>query len=525
LELRFIFLCALASLREKKYLMNKKKQHMPMKKNKSQNNNVYGAFRPGSDPEQDAWLTAFFIENHLDYYTHPDHAATPEQVRFMVYIEEDERYYPCSLKMFNAIMSRKKSKFLAGQYQAAYQRVQALFRDQIEDENERRYLEALLRIKYEHEIKDQIMIPSRLEKRLLRILLNRTQIEDPCLEEKTRRNHRMAQVLEGAPLLAAMNQLDEKDLQALPETLSGLRELADYMEFHHLLNLAVKPDLWMIDNAGRMDAEALRQLIRGPIRGKGLQPLLAFLGITLSDTDTASPARGKRILWLAHEAGEIVGDLALIKYLTKLGHKVIIAFKRAPKYTRVCIQDTFEDPVLSRALEGALLLTDNNLSKNELVQQLKSDYSVIVISDGTRESLNLLLASTTFARMFKEVDGVISRGHDQKRRFFNTPFQFTQDIYNISRDDAGHAQIELKPRHPAVIKFAHADLEKRARSIIERMAEARQKGMTVIFYSGIIGSIPGKIKVAKKVMTVFIQYLIKQSDMTYILNFARKSAL
>ena len=489
-----------------------------MKTDKSLKPNIYGSYQPGIDPEQDAWFTAFFIENHLDYYTHPDHAATPEQVRFMVYTEEDDRYYPCSLKMFDTIMAREESKYLASQYQAAYLRVLELVNAQIEDKTERRYLEALLRIKYEHEIKDQIMIPSRLEKRLLRIFMNRTQIEDPRLEDKTLRNRRMAEMLESTPLHDAMNRLEAQEMHSLPKTLSGLRELADYMEFHRLLNLAVEQSLWKDDKNEPADAQMLLQLIRRPIKGQGLQPLLEFLGIVLARTDTAYKPRGKKILWLANESGEIVGDLSLIKYLIHLGHKIIIVLKGGPIYTRACFQDAFEDSVLSRAFEGALLLTDSNLRKNELVQHLKSDYSLIVISDGTREKLNLLLVSTTFARMFKEVDGVISRGSDQKKRFFDTPFQFTQDIYNIRRDKNGLAHIAFKPRHPDIIKFAHADLEKKARSIIERMAEARQKGMTVIFYSGIIGSIPGKIKVAKKIMTTFIHHLEQQSDMTFIIN-------
>jgi hypothetical protein len=50
----------------------------------------------GETPERDAWYTAFFIENHLDYFTHPHHAASPEQIRFMVFSEDDERFYPCS---------------------------------------------------------------------------------------------------------------------------------------------------------------------------------------------------------------------------------------------------------------------------------------------------------------------------------------------------------------------------------------------------------------------------------------------
>jgi hypothetical protein len=51
-------------------------------------------YKPGEDPIRDAWYTTFFIENHLDYYAYPDHVYPPEQVRFMVYTEGNERFYP-----------------------------------------------------------------------------------------------------------------------------------------------------------------------------------------------------------------------------------------------------------------------------------------------------------------------------------------------------------------------------------------------------------------------------------------------
>ncbi|MDH3799085.1 MAG: hypothetical protein OES70_10605, partial [Desulfobacterales bacterium] len=102
----------------------------------------------GENPERDAWYTAFFIENHLDYYSHPDHAATPEQVRFMVFVEEDERYYPCSDRMFESIINRNKSRFLQEQYATVRAKMLALIEKQIEDELERGYLEALIKIKH-----------------------------------------------------------------------------------------------------------------------------------------------------------------------------------------------------------------------------------------------------------------------------------------------------------------------------------------------------------------------------------------
>ncbi len=226
----------------------------------------------------------------------------------------------------------------------------------------------------------------------------------------------------------------------------------------------------------------------------------------------------KKILWLTDEAGEIMADMAIIKYLVKLGHKGIVVFKDGPLFTKVDFYDALEDEILSYELKGAFFIKEKSLGKNELIRIIRSDNDIIAISDGISENINLLLTSTTFARFFKEADFIISRGHDQKRRFFDTHFQFTQDIFSISAGENDSVNISYKPKHPSVIKFSYEDLEKKARTIIDQMADAKKKGMTVIFYSGIIGSVPGKIRTAKKIMSVFIQRLKEQFAMTFIIN-------
>jgi hypothetical protein len=50
------------------------------------------------------------------------------------------------------------------------------------------------------------------------------------------------------------------------------------------------------------------------------------------------------------------------------------------------------------------------------------------------------------------------------------------------------------------------------------MEAAKQKGMTVVFYSGIIGSIPGKVAMAKKIMSTYVQFLKEQFAETFIIN-------
>jgi len=386
--------------------------------------NAKKPYQTGKNPEMDAWFTAFFIENHLDYYTYPDHAAPPEQVRFMVYTEEDERYYPCSDYMFEAIMNRKQSVFLQKKYSEVLPRILTLIDEQIEDKKEKEYLKSLIKIKYEHETRDEIMIPSRLEKRLMMIFLNRTLIEDPYFSEKNLRNRRVSQILKSEAFNKAINYVAVSDLADPPTTLTEIKELLEHLELKRLLSLSVESSLWQSDQAESFAVDDYLQLFNRQITGNGVEPLLRFLGI-LGKDKSPEAAQAKKILWVANEAGEVMVDLAVIRYLAKLGHKIIIAFKEGPLFTKINFNDIRKDEILNRELEGALWITEKNLGKNELAKTFRSDNNIIAISDGTRENLNLLLTSTTFARIFKEVEasfpGGMNRSGDSLIPTFNLP--------------------------------------------------------------------------------------------------------
>ena len=474
-------------------------------------------YKPGQDPSTDAWYTAFFIENHIDYYAYPNRVATPEQVRFMVYTEENERYYPCSDRMFSTIMRRENLQFLQGKYEEVLHRILNLIDRQIEDEWDKAFLKSLIKTKYQHETRDGIMIPSRLEKRLLKIYVDRTQIEDPYLSEKAQRNQRASRVLNSKVFQRALDHVDDALLLSSPDSLERIKDRVDYLKLRRLLALSVERALWESDEISRYTVEDYLKLLSRPLTGDGVEPLWQFLRVQRKEGASGVP-QSKKILWLADEAGEVIVDLAIIRYLAGLGHKIIIAFKDEPLFTKVDFYDAQEDETLAKELEDALLIKEKGLGKNELVNILKSDKNIMAVSDGTRENLNLLLASTTFARIFKEVECVISKGPDQRRRFFDTHFRFTQDIYSIAEDENGLASIWYKARHPAVAKFSHKGLERRAQAIISQVEAAKQKGMTVIFYSGIIGSVPGKVDMAKKIMLTYTQYLKDQSARTFIIN-------
>lgn len=469
----------------------------------------------GKNPEKDAWYTAFFIENHLDHNSYPDQVATPEQVRFMVYTEEDERFYPCSDKMFVSIINRNNPDFIQERYNLVLERILKVIDEQIEEPNENSFLKSLIKIKFMHETRDRLMLPSRLEKRLLRIFINHSHTLDPYLCEKVFRNVQTGNALKSEAFKKALNRIDTSYLTEPPNTISDIRKLADYLELKRLFALSVETSLWTSAKSAGFDEDDFLELFKRNFTGNGVE--LLFDSLCVRENGKAQEAR-RKILWLMDEAGEVMVDIAIIKNLVKLGHRIIVVFKEGPLFTKVDFIDSMEDESLKGELKGTFFIKDRYLGKNELIKIIRSDNEIIAISDGIHENVNLLLSSTTFARFFKEVDFVISRGHDQKRRFFDTHFQFTQDIYNVSAGDDDSVNINYKPKHPSVIKFSYEDLEKKAVTIIGQMNEAKKKGMTVIFYSGIIGSIPGKIHIAKKIMSVFIQHLKEQLSMTFIIN-------
>lgn len=477
---------------------------------------AHGNLQNGNDPEKEAWMTAFFIENHLDYFTYPDHAASPEQVRFMVYTETGQRYYPCSDRMFSIIMARRPSNHLKQKYAVALKRILDLVDSQIEDPWEGAYLKSLITIKHQHETRDGIMIPSRVQKRLMAIFQKRTQIEDPYLIEKTVRNRRAGQRLASETFHKALNHVNEKDLKNPPPTLAEIKRLVSYLELRRLLKLCAANELWEEVSESSFAEERYREMFHCRLVGDGVTRFFDAIGLSPGTWHTEISR--KKILWLADESGEILVDFQIIRALIRLGHKVILAFKDGPLFTKADFYDAQDDAVLQQELNDAMVISDPRMTKNDLLKTLKSDHSLFVLSDGTKENVNLLLVSTTFARLFKEVDVVLSRGHDQQRRFFTTQFRFTQDIINITAEGQNTVAIRFKPRHPAVIKFSHADLENKAQEIIDRMAEAAAQGMSVMFYSGIIGSIPGKIDMAKKIMSVFVDHLRQQYTGTFIIN-------
>jgi len=470
---------------------------------------THNGFTPiqiGKDPDIDAWFTAFFLENHIDPFAYPTKVSTLEQIEFMVYTENNERFYPCSDNMFDAIMSRNYPDFLKKEYQRVYDKVIKLVDDLIDSDYDQQFLKSLIKIKYDHEIETGLLIPSRLEKRLYKIFLSRTHIENPYFDEKKKENSRAKKFLTSETFKKALNQINGSIENIDNLSLYELREKIKEIEFHRLLSLLSAPHLWTGINFKIPTLSQIKTIFNTQISGNGMACLTELIHTPKS-----------KILWLLDESGAALVDIFIANFLANLGHTVILAVKETPVFKKISLTDTRTDPILAKALETAQFIHEKTIGKNKLVQLLKQDKNIYVISDGTQETLNLLLTSTTFSRIFKEADCVISRGREQKNRLIDTHFQFTRDIINISPDNKG-LSITFKPCHPDFINFSHTDLEEKANKIIEQMKSAKARNMTVMFYSGIIGSIPGKIDVAKEIMGLFIQDLNQLSADLFIIN-------
>jgi uncharacterized protein with ATP-grasp and redox domains len=470
------------------------------------------------EPRQKAWLHSFLDENHLNYTTSPDLVASPAQVRFMVVMDQDDPYYPCSERLYTEIMARVQSSLLGELYSEVWTRISHMVQEKVEDQEQQKFLTDLLYTKYQHETSNYNIIPSRVEKRLFKLFLVTTQIEDPLIVEKTARNKRAMEILKSPDFLRAINKLagPHHPGESFKEgSFESLRRHIDALKLRRLFTASVRKELW--ETGGPIPTyEQWKEIFSSEPSGDGWEHLESFLLTPIKDL--AGHWKRRTILYLADRAGEIVFDVALVEMLIRLGHTVILVVKNAALYDLVYLGDILSCPALKEMTKDAEIIATASLSKNDLAAYLKNDRRFKIISDGTMEKLNLARTSVTFSRVFKEVDGVISKGQDQRGRFFESRFELTRDIFSLCSDENNNLSVMYKAMCPRAVHFSSQDLEDRAGVIIDHMREAKEQGDTVMFYSGIVGSIPGEIETAIQVMTTYVEYLTKQQAQTFIIN-------
>jgi len=462
----------------------------------------------GTDPDRDAWLTNFYTENHMAYEAFPEHVASPEQLNFIVHMGGEPLYYPCSDDLFAAIVEKRADTMLTSAYIKILRRLERLVREVVKDEFKQKYLLSLLSIKFHHETSSKVLLPARLEKRLLAIFTTISEISRPLAVLKEIENKRVTAFLERSDFLRAFNSLHGLEIND-NTTLDDIDLQQHVLRLRRLLVLSTVQEIWQEETPPSMDE--LERVMNVPINTGGWQWTIDWL------RDVISGRRRPYVLWIGGRSGEIVFDLAIIRILQKMGIKVILAVKQGFYYHRISFVDLLEDPILGELSADMDFIYEAAISKNELLTKLNSSSRLLVISDGTREQFNPLMTSVTFARAFKEADLIISRCPGS-RECINNHFLFTRDLVSIVGVESGKIDIGRKPHHPAAIRFSESALRGKAEDLILSVRLEKDKGKAVMFYSAIVGSIPGQLGMAKQILNVFVQYLRSTIHDSFIIN-------
>ena len=147
-------------------------------------------------------------------------------------------------------MARVKSPLLGELYSEVWARISHLVQEKMEDPEQRDFLIDLLNIKYQHETSNYNIIPSRVEKRLFKLFLVTTQIEDPLIIEKTARNKRALEILKSPDFLRSINRLagPHHPGESFKEgNFESLRRHIDAHKLRRLFTASVREDLWETD--------------------------------------------------------------------------------------------------------------------------------------------------------------------------------------------------------------------------------------------------------------------------------------
>lgn len=490
--------------------------------------------RFGLNPNLDAWLMNFMIENNLDHSFNPEINASFEQLRFMVVLEEDQVYAPCPDHEFlqllrleslpprdqaadglsagqgpgkrRVVYPRPKLVRVSSELQRAYnrqwRRLARLIHDHVQDTYLRRKIMALCRYRLHLTLTSASTIPARLMKRLLTIFLTQTGLDDPYLYKKIGYDLRVNRFLRSKGCEDYLYQCPDCVLNC--HDLRELRFRSDLEELFRWLALATWSPIWEQEDYV-LSKDAKRKVLDGCSPDDRL---------VLSQVMQRGPLK---ILYLPDHSGSILLDLQVIKFFLHLGHRVILCLKEGFCFQSPTFWDRSRDPVLEEAFTEAHFVHQADLSKNELLK-LQREHNFLVISDGTRERLNFYRTSITFARAWKESDLIVAKGWENYDLLLGNAHYLTRDVLAFFRDQDNALCICFKAKSKWASKYTEKELLAKAEEIIREMRQAKAKGKKVMFYSAIVGSIPGETQTAIQVLSHFVAHLRAKLPDTYIVN-------
>ncbi|MDR2743632.1 MAG: hypothetical protein LBB66_00265 [Desulfovibrio sp.] len=456
--------------------------------------------RLGKDVYFDAWLYSMMMDNNLAWKMNPEFIAGPEQMAFMVQMEDAQVYLPCSDATFAMLHTERLHGELQKQYNRAWRIIVRLIRSFTPNRRSRIRVLHFCRCRFAQHIAQRTLIPSRLVKRMTNLVLAQSALDDPWQDRRSASCLRQQEMLE---LPDIKRNLERMPRWKLPCDMNQARHLLDYLELTRFLCLSAMAREWQSQFPSSHD-----------MRRTMLSAEKAVLRIR-EDVESRI-SRPATVLFLADADGGIVFDLAMLQKLIRMGHKVICAVKAGFYFFAPTITDMATDETLMWWLRSGIVLQEKNLSKNELLRYLR-EYRLIVVSDGTRERLNLTRVSVTFSRSWKEADIILCKGWRAADILLGTSHEFTRDIICYWHDESGF-HVQLRKHAAAARKFNENDITMRSDAIIEKMRKARLNSQSVMFYSCIIGSIPGQTSAAISLARVFVDNLRKKMDNMYIIN-------
>lgn len=461
----------------------------------------------GKNVSLDALLLHFMTENHLEYTIDPDKNGSMEQVRFMIALEEGQFYAMCSDEMFTMLLQEGLPDALLQDYLKQWKTFVSLTRNFCSERKQASRFIQLARHKFRMVLASPIVIPSRLMKRLITIFMTQSGIDDPYRDIRKALNRRAARVVDSPSFDIMVNHCLEGVERC--ERIDDLRHQLDMSEVERLMRISTLTDNWSPEF---FDEAALKPFnIDAEMRAGAdvFAPVCDSLG-----KDGESP---KRILYIPNRAGGLIFDLEVVKTLLRLGHRVVMALKEGFYFEKPIFWDRDHDPVIAERFNGAHFVSEDKLSKNQLLE-IMSKHQFVVISDGTRERFNPYRCSVTFARAWKECDLILAKGRSMHRRLILTSYEFTRDIVSFYREKTGEFRLHYRAKPESAHKFSERYISGKADEIITEMRRSREQGKTVMFYSGIIGSVPGQTKQAIEVITTYVNHLRNQLDDAYIIN-------
>ena len=452
------------------------------------------------DTSFDAWLYSMMMDNNLAFRMNPHIIASPEQLSFMVHLEEQQVYLPCSDTIFRQLCTGDRAN-LRPFYNRAWRIIMRLVRSCLPTPEERRRVLRFCRYRYAQYISQGTLVPSRLVKRMTDLVLAQSILpDDPWAERRQLANALQQKMLE---LPEIRDNLEAMPTVPLPPRMTEARQTLSRLELARRLCLSAFAKDWQQELPS---AETIRQEMQ---RAEAMtEPLFGHV---------ASLGRQRlTILFLCDADGGFVFDMAMLQSLIRLGHRVICAVKAGFYFFAPTMSDLQDDPTLEPWLRNGFVLHDPQVSKNDLLRHLR-EHKLVVIDDGTRERLNLYRVSVTFSRAWKEADLILAKGWRMAETLLGTSHSFTRDIICYWHDAHG-LHVELRPHAPQIRKFSEDDIASLSDAIIREMRQARAEGRTVMFYSCIIGSIPGQTAQAIELARTFVGSLRQKMDNVLIIN-------